>query len=85
MDLILDLTQIKKSIRLYLNDYDGNEQLDPVLTFKRENGKFYPYDLRHNLIDQMKPLRKFFQIINLFAQLVLMICSVLHRLKKVLN
>ena len=50
----------KSPIRLYLNDYDRNEQLDPVLTFKRENGKFYPYDLRHNLIDQMKPLKKVF-------------------------
>ena len=42
------------------NDFDLNDQLDPVLTFKRENGKFYPYDLRHNLIDQMKPLKKVF-------------------------
>ena len=47
-------------IRLYINDFDLNDQLDPVLTFKRENGKFYPYDLRHNLIDQMKPLKKVF-------------------------
>ena len=47
-------------IRLYVNDFDLNDQLDPVLTFKRENGKFYPYDLRHNLIDQMKPLKKVF-------------------------
>ncbi len=46
-------------IRLYVNDFDLNDQLDPVLTFKRENGKFYPYDLRHNLIDQMKPLKSF--------------------------
>ncbi|MEC7773136.1 MAG: FG-GAP-like repeat-containing protein, partial [Bacteroidota bacterium] len=50
----------KNPIRLYLNDYDGNEQLDPVLTFRSEDGKFYPYDLRHNLIDQMKPLKKVF-------------------------
>ena len=47
-------------IRLYVNDFDLNDQLDPILTFKRENGKFYPYDLRHNLIDQMKPLKKVF-------------------------
>lgn len=47
-------------IKLYVNDFDGNEQLDPILTFKREDGKFYPYDLRHNLIDQMKPLKKIF-------------------------
>ena len=43
-----------------MNDFDENGQLDPILTFKRENGKFYPYDLRHNLIDQMKSLKKSF-------------------------
>ena len=47
-------------IRLYVNDYDRNDQLDPILTFKGNDGKFYPYDLRHNLIDQMKPLKKIF-------------------------
>jgi hypothetical protein len=45
---------------LYLNDFDQNEQIDPVLSFMREDGKYYPYDLRHNLIDQMKPLKKIF-------------------------
>lgn len=53
-------------IRLYVNDFDLNDQLDPVLTFKRENGKFYPYDLRHNLIDQIKPLKKVFPDYNSF-------------------
>jgi hypothetical protein len=50
----------KAPIRLYLNDFDQNEQIDPVLSFMREDGKYYPYDLRHNLIDQMKPLKKKF-------------------------
>ena len=50
----------KAPIRLYLNDFDQNEQIDPVLSFMRDDGKYYPYDLRHNLIDQMKPLKKKF-------------------------
>mgnify|MGYP000843579695 FL=1 len=50
----------KAPIRLYLNDFDQNEQIDPILSFMREDGKYYPYDLRHNLIDQMKPLKKKF-------------------------
>ena len=53
-------------IRLYVNDYDGNDQLDPILTFKRDDQNFYPYDLRHNLIDQMKPLKKVFPDYNSF-------------------
>ncbi len=50
----------KTPIRLYLNDFDQNEQIDPILSFMREDGKYYPYDLRHNLIDQMKALKKKF-------------------------
>ena len=53
-------------IRLFVNDYDGNDQLDPILTFKRDDQNFYPYDLRHNLIDQMKPLKKVFPDYNSF-------------------
>ena len=53
-------------IRLYVNDFDGNDQLDPILTFKSKDGEFYPYDLRHNLIDQMKPLKKVFPDYNSF-------------------
>lgn len=51
---------VEAPIRLYVSDFDQNEQLDPVLTFMREDGKYYPYDLRHNLIDQMKGLKKKF-------------------------
>jgi len=53
-------------IRLFVNDFDGNDQLDPILTFKRDDQNFYPYDLRHNLIDQMKPLKKVFPDYNSF-------------------
>lgn len=47
-------------IRLYVKDFDNNGALDPIMSFKAEDGKFYPYDLRHNLIDQMKGLKKTF-------------------------
>jgi hypothetical protein len=47
-------------IRLYVKDFDNNGALDPIMSFKAEDGKFYPYDLRHNLIDQMKGLKKKF-------------------------
>jgi len=50
----------EKPITLYSKDFDGNGFIDPVLTFRAENGKNYPYALRHNLIDQMKGLKKKF-------------------------
>ena len=50
----------EKPIRLYLKDFDSNGFLEPILTFEADNGKNYPYALRHNLIDQMKGLKKKF-------------------------
>lgn len=50
----------KNPIRLYVEDFDKNGALDPIMTFKAEDNKFYPYNLRHNLIDQMKGLKKVF-------------------------
>jgi len=47
-------------ITLYLKDFDLNGSLDPIFTFRAENGKDYPYALRHNLIDQIKNLKKKF-------------------------
>lgn len=47
-------------ITLYIKDFDANGALDPVLSFTAQNGKQYPYNLRHNLIDQMKGLKKRF-------------------------
>lgn len=46
-------------IRLYLNDYDGNGSLDPILT-GFVGGREFPFALRHNLIDQIKSLKKRF-------------------------
>jgi len=50
----------EKPITLFSKDFDGNGFIDPVLAFRGFNGKDYPYALRHNLIDQMKGLKKKF-------------------------
>ncbi|MEQ8474164.1 MAG: VCBS repeat-containing protein [Marinoscillum sp.] len=47
-------------IKLYVNDFDKNGFLDPILTGFAADGREYPYALRHNLIDQMKSLKKRF-------------------------
>lgn len=50
----------KRPITLYLGDYDENGFKDPILTTTMEDGKAYPVALRHNLIDQIKSLKKKF-------------------------
>jgi len=50
----------KNPINLYVNDFDKNGFLDPVLSFTNTDGKEYPYALRHNLVDQLKYLSKKF-------------------------
>ncbi len=47
-------------ITLYLKDFDFNGLLDPIFTFRADNGKDYPYALKHNLTDQIKNLKKKF-------------------------
>jgi len=47
-------------IKLYFSDFDKNGFQEGVMTFTSEDGKDYPYALRHNLIDQMKSLKKRF-------------------------
>jgi hypothetical protein len=47
-------------IKLYVNDFDKNGFLDPILSFIDKNEKEYPYALRHNLVDQLKYLSKKF-------------------------
>ncbi|WP_282053573.1 VCBS repeat-containing protein [Maribacter luteus] len=47
-----------KPIHLYVNDFDQNGFIDPIMTFTADNGKQYPYNLRHNLIEQLKDLKK---------------------------
>ena len=48
----------EKPIKLFVNDYDANGYIDPILAFTDENGKEYPYALRHDLTGQLKYLSK---------------------------
>ena len=50
----------KKPIKLYFNDFDSNGSGEGILVATQDNGKEYPFALRHNLIDQMKSLKKKF-------------------------
>jgi hypothetical protein len=50
----------QRPIKLFVNDYDGNGFIDPILAFTAENGKEYPYALRHDLVSQLKYLTKKF-------------------------
>lgn len=47
-------------IKLYLNDFDKNGSIEGVLTFTNAEKRDMPFALRHNLIDQMKSLKKKF-------------------------
>jgi hypothetical protein len=48
----------KNPIKLFVNDFDKNGFLDPVLSFTSEENKEYPYALRHDLVSQLKYLSK---------------------------
>ncbi len=50
----------ERPIHLYVKDFDQNGFKDPIMTFTAENGKQYPYNLRHNLIEQLKDLKRKF-------------------------
>ncbi len=50
----------EKPITLYSNDFDNNGFIDPILSFRLEDGKDYPYALRHDLIGQIKTLARRF-------------------------
>ena len=49
---------VSNPIKLYINDFDNNGFIDPILSFISENGKNFPYALRHDLVDQLKYLSK---------------------------
>ncbi|MDQ3534780.1 MAG: VCBS repeat-containing protein, partial [Bacteroidota bacterium] len=50
----------EKPIKIFIDDYDDNGTLDPILTYTGDDGKNYPYALRHNLADQLKFILKKF-------------------------
>ena len=56
----------EQPICLFVQDFDQNGALDPVMGFTATDGKVYPYNLRHNLIYQMKGLKKKFPDYNSF-------------------
>jgi hypothetical protein len=45
-------------IALFVKDFDNNGLVDPILASYHDDGEAYPYGLRHNLIDQIKSLKK---------------------------
>lgn len=45
-------------ITLFSKDFDNNGFIDPILAFRADNGKDYPYALRHDLTSQLKGLTK---------------------------
>lgn len=47
-------------IVMFLKDFDSNGSLDPILTKNLKNDSFYPYALRHDLMDQLKRLKRKF-------------------------
>ncbi|MAU71709.1 MAG: hypothetical protein CML04_06390 [Pseudozobellia sp.] len=47
-------------VSLYSSDFDGNGFTDPILAFRAEDGKDYPFALRHDLTAQIKMLTKRF-------------------------
>jgi hypothetical protein len=48
----------ERPITLYSEDFDNNGFMDPILSFRGEKGKDYPYSLRHDLTGQIKNLTK---------------------------
>ncbi len=48
-------------IKLLFNDFDQNGDAEAVLTNAHDDGKLYPYALRHNLMARMPMLKKKFQ------------------------
>jgi hypothetical protein len=60
---------ISNPIKLYHNDFDNNGFTEAIVCFTSQNGKEYPYSLRHDLIDQIKTLKKTFPNYNSFKNL----------------
>ena len=48
----------KHPIKMYYNDFDANGSAEGILTNVHEDGKTYPYALRHNLMARLPGLKK---------------------------
>lgn len=55
-------------LRLYFNDFDQNGFPEGVLCLSAEDGKDYPFALRHNLTHQLKYLKKKYPDFESFKQ-----------------
>ncbi len=55
-------------LRLYFNDFDQNGFPEGILCFSAEDGKDYPFALRHNLTNQLKYLKKKYPDFESFKQ-----------------
>ena len=51
---------VDQPIAMYFSDFDKNGAGEGIMCGLREDNKYYPFALRHNLIDQMKSLKKVF-------------------------
>ncbi len=58
----------EQPLKLYYADFDANGMSEGVMTFEAEDGKDYPYALRHNLLAQIKKLQKRFPDFESFKQ-----------------
>jgi hypothetical protein len=58
----------ERPIKLYYHDYDNNGFAEPILTQTREDGKDYPFALRHDLTSQLSSLKKIFPDFESFRQ-----------------
>lgn len=45
-------------VALFVNDFDRNGFIDPIIAKYHDDGKAYPFALRHDLIDQLKGLKR---------------------------
>jgi len=47
-------------VKMYFNDFDDNGSPEGIITIQREDGKDYPFALRHNLMNRIPGLKKQF-------------------------
>ncbi len=57
----------ERPIRLYVQDFDGNASLDPIIT-RYINGKEYPVAPRRSLIDQLEVINRAFPSYEAYAK-----------------
>jgi len=51
---------VEHPVKMYFNDFDDNGSPEGIITINREDGKDYPFALRHNLMSRIPGLKKQF-------------------------